>query len=57
MTQQTWTVRFDSRDLENGLNDVEYIGPFYSYDDACDYADHQNNGLAYNGHPALYSVV
>jgi hypothetical protein len=57
MTQQTWTVRFDSRNLESGLNDVEYIGPFYTYDDACDFADHQNNGLAYNGHPALYSVV
>jgi len=52
----TFTVRFDS----NALNSPEYIGPFYSEDDAQDYADDRNSSLALSGVPswvACYSVV
>ena len=52
----TFSVRFDS----NALNSPEYIGPFYSEDDAQDYADDRNSSLALNGIPswvACYSVV
>ena len=52
----TYYVLFQSEKLEM----PEYIGPFCSSEDAEDYADHQNNGLALNGVPgwvASYSVV
>ena len=52
----TYTVRFTS----NALNSPEYIGPFYSEDDAQDYADDRNGSLALSGIPssvACYSVV
>lgn len=57
MTQQTWTVRFDSRHLDGGLQDVQYIGPFHSEDDAYDYADSENSRLSASGLPGLYSVL
>jgi hypothetical protein len=57
MTQQTWTVRFDSRHLEGGLEDVQYIGPFYTEDDAYDFASSQNSRLSDAGLPGLYSVL
>ena len=53
---ETFTVRFDS----NALESPEYIGPFYSEDDAQDYADDRNSSLALSGIPssvACYSVV
>ena len=49
-------VRFESEKLES----PEYIGPFYNEDDAYDYADSQNYGLALAGVPgsvASYGVV
>jgi hypothetical protein len=52
----TFTVRFDS----NALDSPEFIGPFYSEDDAYDYADARNGSLALSGIPssvACYSVV
>jgi hypothetical protein len=52
----TFTVRFDS----NALDSPEYIGPFYSEDDAQDYCDARNGSLALSGIPssvACYSVV
>jgi len=52
----TFTVRFDSV----SLNSPEYIGPFYSEDEAQDYADDRNSSLALSGIPssvAYYSVV
>ena len=52
----TFTVRFDS----NALNSPEYIGPFYSEDDAQDYCDARNGSLQLGGIPswvACYSVV
>jgi len=52
----TYTVRFTS----NALNSPEYIGPFFSEDDAQDYADDRNGSLALSGVPssvACYSVV
>jgi len=52
----TFTVRFDS----NALNSPEYIGPFYSEDDAQDYCDARNDSLSLSGVPswvACYSVV
>jgi hypothetical protein len=52
---KTFTVRFDS----NALNSPEYIGPFYSEDEANDYADCRNGSLALSGIPssvASYSV-
>ena len=57
MTQQAWTVRFDSRHLEGGLEDVQYIGPFYTEDDAYDFASSQNDRLSDAGLPGLYSVL
>ena len=53
---KTFTVRFWSEVLES----PEYIGPFYSEDDAQDYADDRNSSLALSGIPssvACYSVV
>ena len=52
----TFYVKFHSEKLEM----PEYIGPFSSSEDAEDYADHQNNGLALNGVPgwvSSYAVV
>ena len=52
----TFTVRFYS----NALNSPEYIGPFYSEDDAQNYCDARNSSLALSGVPswvANYSVV
>jgi hypothetical protein len=52
----TFTVRFESP----SLNSPEYIGPFFSEDDAQDYADDRNSSLALSGIPssvAFYSVV
>jgi hypothetical protein len=54
--QETFTVRFWSVSPDS----TEYIGPFYSEDDAQDYADDRNNSLALSGVPswiANYSVV
>ena len=55
MTEMTFYVMFNSAEL----TEPEYIGPFYKLDDAEDYADHQNQGLANNGIPgwrASYGV-
>ncbi len=55
-TKEIW-VRFTS--VENGYS-PEYIGPFQSEDDACDYADDRNYGLSLAGVPgdvASYGVV
>ena len=49
----TYYVMFNSPELET----PESIGPFDTLEDAEDYADYQNTGLSYGGHPALYSVV
>jgi hypothetical protein len=52
----TYYVCFQSSDLET----LDYVGPFYSEEDAADYADYQNQGLANNGIPssvACYWVV
>ncbi len=54
--KQTFTVRFWSESLDS----TEYIGPFYSEDDAQDYADDRNGSLSLSGIPssvACYSVV
>jgi carbamate kinase len=56
MTEMTYYVMFQSEELET----PEYIGPFYSEEDASDYADYNNQGLANNGVPgwkASYEVV
>jgi len=56
MSTETFTVRFDS----NALDSPEYIGPFYSEDDAQDYCDCRNDSLSLSGIPswvACYSVV
>jgi hypothetical protein len=53
---QTFTVLFTS----NALDSPEYIGPFYSEDEANDYADVRNSSLALSGIPssvASYSVI
>ena len=47
MTEMTFYVMFHSEDLET----PDYIGPFFKLEDAEDYADHQNQGLANNGIP------
>ena len=55
-TTMTFTVRFTS----NALDSPEYIGPFYSEDDAQDYCDARNGSLSLSGIPswvACYSVV
>jgi len=52
---QTFFVRF----VSDALNSPEYIGPFYSEDEANDYADCRNGSLALSGIPssvASYSV-
>ena len=54
--EMTYYVAFHSTAPE----DVEYTGPFYSEEDAEDFASHQNQGLANNGIPgsvACYWVV
>ena len=56
MTEMTFYVMFHSVEL----TEPDYIGPFYKLDDAEDYADHQNQGLANAGVPgsvASYDVV
>lgn len=56
ISEMTYYVMFQSDALEL----PDYIGPFYSEDDAYDYADYQNNGLALGGIPssvACYSVL
>lgn len=56
MNDMTYYVCFQS----TALQEVEYTGPFYSEEDATDYADHQNQNLANNGVPgsvACYWVV
>jgi len=56
MSTQTFSVRFDS----DALDSPEFIGPFYSEDDAQEYADDRNGSLALAGIPssvACYSVV
>jgi hypothetical protein len=53
---QTFSVRFTS----DALDSPEYIGPFYSEDEANDYADCRNGSLALSGIPssvASYSIV
>ena len=52
----TFTVRFDS----NALDSPEFIGPFYTEEEAQDYADDRNGSLALAGIPssvACYSVA
>jgi len=52
----TFSVRF----VSDALNSPEYIGPFYTEEDAQSYADDRNNSLALSGIPssvACYSVV
>ena len=52
----TFTVRFDS----TALDSPEYIGPFYSEDEAQNYCDSRNGYLQLGGIPswvACYSVV
>ena len=54
--RNTFTVKFWSEHLES----PEYIGPFYSEDDAQDYCDARNGSLSLSGIPswvANYSVV
>jgi hypothetical protein len=56
MNIKTFTVRFDS----NALDSPEYIGPFFSEDEAEDYCDARNGSLQLGGVPssvACYSVV
>ena len=55
MTEMTFYVMFHSEEL----TEPDYIGPFYELQDAEDYADYQNQGLANNGIPgwrASYGV-
>ena len=55
-TQTTYYVIFNSAEYD----EPTYIGPFYSLEDADDYADNANTGLALNGIPgstASYGVV
>ena len=52
---QTFYVQF----VSDALDSPEYIGPFYSEDDAYEYADDRNESLALSGIPssvASYSV-
>jgi hypothetical protein len=54
--RETFTVRFYS----NALDSPEYIGPFYSEDEAQDYCDARNDSLSLGGIPswvANYSIV
>jgi len=53
--KETYFVIFES----DALDSPEYIGPFYSRDNADDYADCRNASLALSGIPssvASYSV-
>jgi len=53
---ETFTVRFDS----TALDSPEYVGPFYSEEEAQDYADDRNSSLALSGIPssvAFYTVI
>ena len=53
---KTFTVRF----VSDALDSPEYIGPFYTEEEAQDYADDRNGSLALSGIPssvACYSVV
>ena len=55
MTEMTFYVMFHSEELTEPL----YYGPFYKLEDADDYAEHQNQGLANAGVPgsvASYGV-
>jgi hypothetical protein len=52
---QTFHVKF----VSGALDSPEYIGPFYSEDEAYDYANDRNGSLALSGVPssvAYYSV-
>lgn len=52
----TYYVQFTSEELET----PDVIGPFYKLEDAEDYADYNNQGLANNGVPswkASYMVL
>jgi hypothetical protein len=52
----TFSVRF----VSDALDSPEYIGPFYSEEEADEYADDRNSSLALAGIPssvACYSVV
>jgi len=54
--KNTFTVRFWSEHLDS----PEYIGPFYSLEEAEDYCDSRNGSLSLSGIPswvACYSVV
>ena len=56
MTEMTYYVMFQSEEL----TEPTYYGPFYSLEDADDYADNANTGLALAGVPgsvASYGVV
>jgi len=51
---------FEVRFISEKLTEPEYIGPFYSEEDAYDYADEENYRLSLAGVPswvASYSVV
>jgi hypothetical protein len=53
---QTFKVRF----VSFSLNSPEYIGPFYTEEEAQDYCDARNGSLSLSGIPssvACYSVV
>ena len=53
---KTFSVRF----VSDALDSPEYIGPFYSEEEADEYADDRNSSLALSGIPssvACYSVV
>ena len=55
MKNKTFTVCFVSEELDS----PEYIGPFYTEDEAYDYANDRNSSLASGGIPssvASYSV-
>lgn len=51
------TQTFDVKFWNESEQMYDYIGPFDTLEDAEDYADYQNTGLSYGGHPALYSVA
>ena len=56
---QTKMTEFFVTFTSEALDSPEYIGPFYSEDDAYEYADDRNDSLALGGVPssvACYSV-
>ena len=56
---QTKMTEFFVTFTSGALDSPEYIGPFYSEDDAYEYADDRNSSLALGGVPssvACYSV-